>query len=230
MITGFNTDVEYNGKVYHVQTEDKGLENPYIESLVYSGGAILFSKRTPYKEKLASGISEKEIRAIMENQHRTIIAAIKKGKLDEKIGAVSKPSPEKTEVIAEGASPEISPSKSLDEVILEYLSTSQIKDQLEIIIPEGMEFFAGEVADFHLKTSTSISGHAVDHAEILVKILTTFHQHPIEAFKGKTNEKGVAHVKFAIPSFNEGAAAVVIIAKSTKYGNTEYKQLVKKRK
>ena len=46
MITGFNTDIKHNDKVYHIQTEDKGLQNPYIESLVYVGGEILASKKT----------------------------------------------------------------------------------------------------------------------------------------------------------------------------------------
>ena len=48
MITGFNTDVEYNGRIYHVQTEDRGSSNPVIESLVYAGGEVLASVRTPY--------------------------------------------------------------------------------------------------------------------------------------------------------------------------------------
>jgi len=43
VITGYNTDVEFDGVVYHVQTEDKGLDTPVILSLVYSGGAILAS-------------------------------------------------------------------------------------------------------------------------------------------------------------------------------------------
>jgi len=38
MITGFNTDVKHGAKVYHVQTEDKGRNNPKIETLVYVGG------------------------------------------------------------------------------------------------------------------------------------------------------------------------------------------------
>ena len=50
MLTGFNTDVEYDGVVYHVQTEDKGLRTPFILSLVYTGGAILASKRSPYDD------------------------------------------------------------------------------------------------------------------------------------------------------------------------------------
>ena len=43
MITGFNSDVKYRGLVYHVQTEDKGAENPLIETLIYKGGEILAS-------------------------------------------------------------------------------------------------------------------------------------------------------------------------------------------
>ncbi len=61
MITGYNTDVEHNGVVYHVQTEDKGLRTPVILSLVYTGGAILASKRSPYDDLIASGFEEKAV-------------------------------------------------------------------------------------------------------------------------------------------------------------------------
>ena len=44
LITGFNTDVKYKGVVYHVQTEDKGVSNPLIETLIYKGGEILGSR------------------------------------------------------------------------------------------------------------------------------------------------------------------------------------------
>ena len=82
MITGFNTDIKHNEKVYHIQTEDKGLANPYIESLVYVGGEILASKKTSYADKVKEGIGETEIGTLMEHQHRTMIAAIKRGKFD----------------------------------------------------------------------------------------------------------------------------------------------------
>ncbi|HWP52513.1 MAG TPA: hypothetical protein VN476_00185, partial [Pyrinomonadaceae bacterium] len=58
MITGYNTDVEFDGVVYHVQTEDKGLDTPVILSLVYSGGAILASKRASYDDLVARGFDE----------------------------------------------------------------------------------------------------------------------------------------------------------------------------
>src|SRR5690349_17367049 len=85
MITGYNTDVRHNEVVFHVQTEDKGLANPFIESLVYVGGQVLASKRASYSEMLAEGKEEKDIVALMDHQHRTMIAAIRHGKLDAKL-------------------------------------------------------------------------------------------------------------------------------------------------
>ena len=63
MITGFNTDVKYRGTVYHVQTEDKGQQNPLIETLVYKKGEILASRRLPYADIIADPASWVEITA-----------------------------------------------------------------------------------------------------------------------------------------------------------------------
>jgi hypothetical protein len=83
VITGFNTDVEYQGVTYHVQTEDKGLETPLILSLVYSGGAILASKRAPYDDLIAAGFNEQTLAERLQRQHKLICAAINAGRLDD---------------------------------------------------------------------------------------------------------------------------------------------------
>ena len=83
MITGFNTDIEYEGVVYHVQTEDKGLDSPLILSLVYSGGAILASKRSPYEDLIASGFDEEALAQRLKRQHRLICAAINAGRIED---------------------------------------------------------------------------------------------------------------------------------------------------
>ncbi len=83
MITGFNTDIEHDGVVYHVQTEDKGLESPLILSLVYVGGAILASKRSPYDDLIAQGFDEAVLSERVSRQHRLICAAIKAGRMEE---------------------------------------------------------------------------------------------------------------------------------------------------
>lgn len=83
MITGFNTDIEHDGVVYHVQTEDKGLASPWILSLVYSGGEVLASKRSPYQDLIAGGFDEAELSQRLRHQHRLICAAITSGRLEE---------------------------------------------------------------------------------------------------------------------------------------------------
>ena len=85
MITGFNTDIEYNGVIYHVQTEDKGLETPLILSLIYTGGHILASKRSAYEDLLASGFDEKVLTERLHRQHKILCAAIKTGRIDDLI-------------------------------------------------------------------------------------------------------------------------------------------------
>ncbi len=81
MITGYNTDVEHDGVVYHVQTEDKGLETPLILSLVYTGGAILASKRSRYEDLIASGFSDEALSERLKRQHLLICAAIHAGRV-----------------------------------------------------------------------------------------------------------------------------------------------------
>ena len=83
MITGFNTDIEHDGVIYHVQTEDKGLETPIILSLVYAGGTILASKRSPYEDLIAQGYSDEALAERLKRQHRLICAAIHSGRIDD---------------------------------------------------------------------------------------------------------------------------------------------------
>lgn len=83
MLTGFNTDVEYGGVVYHVQTEDKGLQTPFILSLVYTGGAILASKRSPYDDLIAEGFDESVLSARLSRQHKLICAAVHAGRIED---------------------------------------------------------------------------------------------------------------------------------------------------
>jgi hypothetical protein len=83
VITGFNTDIEHDGVVYHVQTEDKGLDSPLILSLVYAGGAILASKRSRYEDLIAAGFDEEVLTQRLKRQHRLICAAINAGRLED---------------------------------------------------------------------------------------------------------------------------------------------------
>ena len=98
MITGFNTDIEHDGVVYHVQTEDKGLDSPIILSLVYVGGTILASKRSPYADLIEQGFSDEALAERLKRQHRLICAAINSGRINDlkKMGGRAKDAAETT--------------------------------------------------------------------------------------------------------------------------------------
>ena len=83
MITGFNTDIPFDGVVYHVQTEDKGLDTPLILTLVYVGGAILASKRSPYYDLINAGFDPLVLAERLQRQHTLICAAVKAGRIED---------------------------------------------------------------------------------------------------------------------------------------------------
>jgi len=81
MIIGFNTDIKYRDEVFHIQTEDKGKDNPTIETLVYHSGEILLSRRISYgHQKLERNDLRKKVKSMMKTQHDQIIGELKEGK------------------------------------------------------------------------------------------------------------------------------------------------------
>ncbi|MGZ3447656.1 MAG: hypothetical protein ACXU88_18380, partial [Myxococcaceae bacterium] len=51
-VSGFNHNITHAGRVFHVQTEDSGVNNPNIITHLFVGGNILASKKTSYAELL----------------------------------------------------------------------------------------------------------------------------------------------------------------------------------
>jgi hypothetical protein len=88
VIAGFNTDIEFNGVVYHVQTEDKGAPANELMSLVYDRGTILASKRAAYD----SGLDEKELGERLSRQNKLICAAVNSGRINELVEMTRKSS------------------------------------------------------------------------------------------------------------------------------------------
>lgn len=80
MLIGYNTNVRYGGKVYHVQTEDSGLSNPVVVTLLYFQGAILRSKKTSYADLIGQPDLEERLRDTMKQQHKDMIRELIEGK------------------------------------------------------------------------------------------------------------------------------------------------------
>ena len=130
VITGFNTDIEHDGVIYHVQTEDKGLDTPIILSLVYTGGTILASKRAPYEDLIAEGFTDEALAERLKRQHRLICAAIYSGRINDlkkMSGRPKEASVVEEEIVAEAAEEvETAPSATVEEPFeIEYWPMTQ---------------------------------------------------------------------------------------------------------
>jgi hypothetical protein len=126
MVGGFNTNVRYRGRIFHVQTEDSGPGHPHIVTLLYEAGAILYSKKTSYADRKRGADLEAVVRDLMEEQHREMVRRLKAGALDDVVGLSAPPKKSAGERAAAPEATEfgqgVITSRPLDEVVLAHLS------------------------------------------------------------------------------------------------------------
>ncbi len=87
MEKGFNSDIVYRGMDFHIQSEDWGMDNPYLVSRIYQNGAVIKSIKTSYTEVLGTGptnrfrIDAQAIRLALRSQHEKILDLLLSGHL-----------------------------------------------------------------------------------------------------------------------------------------------------
>jgi hypothetical protein len=229
VITGFNTDVKHKNRVFHIQTEDKGEANPCVESLVYVGGEILATKRTSYAEIVMEGVDEHAVQDLMEQQHRTMIAAIQRGRFDGPNGglqipdgmsptqgpmpAVSSPGLAVDKLgdvtAASGPSPQVSLDRSLDQLVLDYLASGEMPEEVDVTLTPKPDLVSGRSFQSKLKATTGSPARPLPGALVQVRVVSTSAR-PSTAFQGKTGTDGTCAISFMVPSFPNGNAAIVI--------------------
>ena len=225
MITGHNTDVPYGDFVLHVQTEDKGHANPYIESLIYYGGQVVVATRASYADLLENRKGDDEITAFMDHQHRMMIKAIRSGKFDEKIRAFLPERPGTGPVEAKPAFDLTGESgRTLDQVILEYLTSEAEQEQLLLVLEEEVELRVDSAADLALRARSSKDGKPIAGAAVTVKMISTFGG-PQTLAQGDTDRDGFLRLAIEIPAVDRGTAALIITAASD-IGQAELKHLL----
>ena len=212
MITGFNTDVKHGGRVFHVQTEDKGESNPKIESLIYVGGQILDSIRFDYSEKIVDGFDEALITQLMEDQHRRVIRDIKVGKYDDG---------------EDNSLDESLSKKTLDEVVLAYLNNSTAKEEMLLVLEdEGQTFRAASKVHLKLAALSRNGSDPVSRVKVTVKILS-MQQEPTLVTEGYTDGSGIFETAFSIPELPEGTYTLSIEGEHGEYEPADIKYLIR---
>src|SRR6516162_2298594 len=80
-VLGYNHNVRYADRLWHVQTEDSGAANPHIFTHLFHDGTILATKRLDYDP--ASEVMA--VQKLMQTQHKAMLRELKGGAFDEKI-------------------------------------------------------------------------------------------------------------------------------------------------
>jgi hypothetical protein len=211
MITGYNTDVRHGNRIYHVQTEDKGLTNPRIETLIYVGGEILDSYRSSYEELLAHPpVAEAAIQSRMDEQHRAVIRDIKNGKYDQT-------PPDLSEQQAFNDRP-------LDQAILEFLQQEGDVDTLELVLDQPLKPAFGSLFRVQVAARLCQSQSPVAGAEVTVKLVSSLKK-AVPLTTGRTDAEGRYLGEVQLPPSQPGQCAVVVSCASD-HGFDELKTTV----
>ncbi len=86
-LLGYNNNVRHRGKVFHLQTEDSGVNAPRINTHLFAdGGRIVKSARIDYSEFLEAPDLKERVKSMMKAQHKEMFLALRSGALEEQLG------------------------------------------------------------------------------------------------------------------------------------------------
>jgi hypothetical protein len=236
VLTGFNTEIEFDGVSYHVQTEDRGQNNPLIESLVYVRGEILANRRTEYRDLIDAGADLASIQVLMERQHRAIVEAIRSGRIDlltePPVGAegdttVSRKGPGlATRPLSSAIEAAKNAQKSLDEVISDWLAEQDRDERIRLRVVGGDDLHFGKPFKLQVSVQVSPTEEAVGEARLMARFLST-EMKPQKLADGVSDAAGAVELSGTIPTVTKGQGLLVISVQHAR-GNDEVKFLVRK--
>ncbi len=83
-LLGYNTNVRHDGKLYHIQTEDSGIDRPHILTHLFAdGGRVVASKKCVYAEYVGRDDYADHVKQMMREQHKAMFIELRDGVFDE---------------------------------------------------------------------------------------------------------------------------------------------------
>ena len=80
---GFNNNIKFQDTVFHVQTEDSGLDQPHIITHLFAdGGRVIKSHKRSYAEAVARPDVAEFVRGLMKSQHLEMVLLLREGRFD----------------------------------------------------------------------------------------------------------------------------------------------------
>jgi hypothetical protein len=200
---GFNSNVRVGEATYHVQTEDRGASHPFLDTVVYLAGRVIYKRSTSY-EKFASGMEAgtlaQKLHEHLSQQHREVIAALEAGTLPMN-------SKEKRELAVENAH-------------------TQNRLDLRLLNPKGC-FAAGNV-NLEIELSDRNSKQQIGGATVSAWL--EHEKQRISCADARTDAKGCAALKFPMPpNAAEGSSLLVCATHGAYTGELRFRLISKPR-
>jgi hypothetical protein len=194
---GFNSNVRVGNSTYHVQSEDRGAAHPFIDTVVYLAGRVLYKRSTSY-EPSAGNVdavaSTQKLHERLAQQHREVIAELEAGTL-----------PIQSKETAPRPVENAAPSDHLDLRLLNpesWLAKGNVV--LEIELCEGNS--KQRIGDADVQACLEHERRRIPCAEL------------------RTDAKGCATLKFSLPpNVAEGFALVVRATDGSRYGELRFR-------
>lgn len=80
---GFNNNIKFRDTVFHVQTEDSGLDAPHIITHLFAdGGRVIKSHKRSYESEVNRSDVAEFVRSLMKSQHLEMVMKLREGSFD----------------------------------------------------------------------------------------------------------------------------------------------------
>lgn len=95
---GYNHNIAYGGRAYHVQTEDAHAPGLHVATHLFAGGTILASHRLGY----GASLSNEQVELLMQGSHKSMLRKLRMGVLDNSLptNPLRRPRPSTTQTRA----------------------------------------------------------------------------------------------------------------------------------
>jgi hypothetical protein len=193
---GFNSNVRVGDVTYHVQTEDRGPAHPFLDTVVYLAGRVVYKRSTNYEKYVKGAVESRRSQWLHERlsqQHRDVIAELEAGTL-----AVQ--GQEKPQVVARGAGADAS---------------------LELRLTNPQNWLAAGKVTLEIELTAKDSKKAVVDAD--VQACLEHEKSRVPCAESRTDANGCATLQFAMPAdIAEGASLVVRAADGSRQGELRF--------
>ena len=198
---GFNSNVRVESVTYHVQTEDRGPSHPFLDTVVYMAGRVVYKRSASY-EQFASGTEAgelaKKLHERLAQQHREVIAELEAGTLP---------------IHGQKKAPPDTPGAA---------ESGEAHEGLELRLMNPKTWLAAGNVILEIELRERNSEKRVGDAD--VEACLEHGKHRVPCADGCTDANGCATLKFPMPTnVAEGSSLVVRAADGSRCGELRFR-------